>query len=70
MLNLFGAIKICCRSVSAVRFYLVGTVKHVLFVKLQQNLWDFSLNTFKVTKYNVRKIPSVQNAVIYYHNLD
>ena len=43
--------------IPAVRFYLVGTVGHILFVKLQLNLRDFSLNTFKVTKYNVRLTP-------------
>ena len=46
-------LKSCCPTVPVVRFYLVGTVGHILFVKLQLNLWDFSINTFKVTKYNV-----------------
>ena len=53
-LDSFRATKSCCPNVPAVRFYLVGTVGHILFVNLQLNLWDFSLNTFKVTKYNVR----------------
>ena len=45
----------CCLTVPAVGFYLVGTVGHILFVKLQLNLWDFSLiNKFKGTKYDVR----------------
>ena len=45
-LDSFRASKSCCQIVPAVRFYLVGTVGHILFVKLQLNLWDFSLNTF------------------------
>ena len=46
-MDLFRATKSCCPTVPAVPFYLVGTVRNILFVKLQLNLRDISLNKFK-----------------------